>query len=143
MKSNMKTHLLKVGIIGYSSQAFNKDAARTILLERFQKLIQVHGANIEIISGLTWLGIPGLAYEVARSLGLKTVGIACSKAFDHKIFPCDRSIIIGSQWGDESGLFLDSIDLLIRIGGGKQSLRECQLAKEKGIPLEEFELTTI
>ncbi len=48
--------------------------------------------------------------------------------------------MIGDEWGDESEKFLDSIDVLVRIGGGKQSMAEVKKAKEMGIKVIEHEL---
>jgi hypothetical protein len=47
---------------------------------------------------------------------------------------------VGEQWGDESAAFLAAIDVLIRIGGGPQSLAEAARAKELGIRVIEREL---
>lgn len=134
---------LRVGIVGYSAQSFDRDYARAILINQLRSLKIKEGRNIEVVSGLTWLGIPGLAYEVATALDLRTVGIACKKARNYECFPCDEVFLIGEDWGQESDMFLSSIDMLIRIGGGKQSHAECARAKAKGIPVVEFELATL
>ena len=76
------------------------------------------------MSGLTNLGVPRIAYEEAIKLGLRTVGIACKQAEQYECFPCDEVILVGDNWGDESRAFLASIDVLLRVGGGKQSVAE-------------------
>uniref|UniRef100_A0A832H5X4 Uncharacterized protein n=1 Tax=Oscillatoriales cyanobacterium SpSt-402 TaxID=2282168 RepID=A0A832H5X4_9CYAN len=131
---------MRVGVVGYSGQAFDPDLGRVLVRKAFDAL--PHRNSIEIVSGLTRLGIPAIAYEEAVKRGWKTVGIACSKAFDYDCFPVDETIIIGTDWGDESQAFLNSVDWLIRIGGGKQSHEEARLAKMQGKPLLEFELAT-
>lgn len=132
---------MRVGVVGYSGQKFNETDATFLLGEAWGE-IGIKGDSV-IVSGLTNLGIPALAYGFAADYGLKTMGIACSKAKDYECFPCDRVHIIGDNWGDESEAFLASIDYLVRIGGGKQSHAECQRAKELGIIVIEKELEAL
>ena len=33
-------------------------------------------------------------------------------------------MIVGNEWGDESATFLGECDVIVRVGGGKQSLDE-------------------
>ena len=96
--------------------------------------------NICVISGLTSLGIPKLAYEEADRRCWKTVGIACEKAYDYELYPVDEKQIVGKDWGDESETFLSEIDILVCIGGGKQSKSELKTAKDKGIKTYFYEL---
>lgn len=145
---------MRVGVVGYSGQKFDTEEANSLLIEAFEELGHFSFAGIRdkslqhfsdacIVSGLTNLGIPALAYKIASDHFLKTMGIACSKAKDYDCYPCDRVHIIGNNWGDESEAFLASIDYLIRIGGGKQSHAECQRAKELGIIVIEKELEAL
>ncbi|EKQ70193.1 hypothetical protein OsccyDRAFT_0467 [Leptolyngbyaceae cyanobacterium JSC-12] len=129
---------MRVGIVGYSGQEFDHDMGRVLVCQAFDALPKCK--TIEIVSGLTRLGIPAIAYEEAVKRGWKTVGIACSKAFEYECFPVDETIIVGDDWGDESQTFLNSVDWLIRIGGGKQSHEEARLAQLQGKKLLEFEL---
>ena len=130
---------LRVGVVGYSDKKFDKKAALELLRQGFDELIGSR-KNVEIVSGLTDLGIPGIAYKEAVERGYRTVGIACKKASEYKCFECDESIILGEEWGDESGRFLEYIDVLIRVGGGKQSLAEVKSAKKMGKEVKEYEL---
>ena len=68
------------------------------------------------------------------------MGIACEKAKEYDLFPVDKKIIVGKEWGDESETLLNNIDVLVRIGGGKQSLREVKQFQETGKPVIEHEL---
>ncbi len=129
-----------VGIVGYSARKFDKKKALGFLREAFDELRRKHGKNVMIVSGLTDLGIPALAYREAVKRGWKTSGIACVKAEKYDIFDVDEKIIVGKEWGDESQTFIDSIDQLIRIGGGKQSLKETKIAASQGLPTREYEL---
>ena len=130
--------MFKVGIVGYSGQKFNTERANTIIKKAFDRIL--FDDEVAIVSGLTAIGIPNMAYKEADRRGWKTIGIACSKAQDYECHPCDEIHIVGAEWGDESSLFLDSIDLLIRIGGGKQSFAECETAKKMGLEVWAFEL---
>lgn len=139
----------RIGIVGYSDDSkvasnlgSRKNCMATIsscLHNVAHTLCNLHGysGKIDIVSGLTDVGIPGIAYHLVTSGRInkdafgKTVGIACAKAKDYPRFPVDEKHIIGSEWGDESEFFVDYIDALVRIGGGEQSHREVALFKSK------------
>ncbi len=99
-----------IGIVGYSSTKFNIKKGKALVAKAFDDLEKRFGKELTIVSGLTMLGIPKLAYEEAHKRGLKTVGIACKKAIKYECFNCDEVIIIGSRWGEESETFLNKID---------------------------------
>lgn len=118
--------ILKVGFVGYSLTNFNEDKVKNIIKLIFDILEWQNENQIEIVSGLTNMGIPKLVYEEAVIRGMKTVGIACKKAYDYECFDVDKKIIQGINWGDESDAFLRYINILIKLGGGKQSTKEFQ-----------------
>lgn len=132
----------RIGVVGYSSAYFDRAEAQkkfeTLLSQQVKKAPS--GSKIAIVSGLTNVGIPAIAYQVAEEKGYYTVGYACKKAEDFALYPVDDKNIIGSDWGDESDEFLSNIDSLIRIGGGKQSEEETKKAKELGLPVAEKDL---
>ena len=100
--------------------------------------------TIEVVSGLTRLGVPALAYEEAVRRGWRTtIDVACSKAFKYEYFPVHEVIIFGDQWGDESPMFINMIDVLICIGGGEQSHQAAHLARVQGKRIMEFEVSTL
>ena len=143
---------MRIGFVGYSGQKFDQDKARLLLGRAIDDLTpayfgcapyQIDWQAITIVSGLTRIGIPAIAYDFAYINGCKTMGVACQKALDYECYPCDRVHLIGDNWGDESEAFLASIDLLIRIGGGNQSKAEVGTAKTRGIPVLEYELEAI
>lgn len=138
----VKKGVLSVGVMGFSSQEFDKEKALMFLQQAFDQIrtLTTPGVRIEIVSGYTNLGIPGLAYAEAAQRGWKTVGIACEKAKEYELFPCDEILIVGENWGDESQTFLDRCDTFIRIGGGKQTIKETVLAKALGKPIKEYDL---
>lgn len=61
---------------------------------------------------------------MAADIGWTTVGVACAKAEQYDCYPVDRRVIVGNEWGDESATFLGECDVIVRVGGGKQSLDE-------------------
>ena len=133
--------MLRIGVVGYTDTKFDIEEARTTINAAYDALqCDYPGLGKVVVSGLTDLGISALAYREAVTRGWKTVGVACSKAFEHELFPVDQRIISGKEWGDESPVFLGSIDVLVRIGGGGQSRSETQAMKALGKPVLEYEL---
>jgi len=125
---------LRVGLVGFSGQKFDENLAKQYLVVAFDEIQQKHPSRkMVLVSGWTDVGIPALGYREAQRRGWTTVGIACKKAEEYERFPVDQSIVVGENWGDESEEFLKSIDIMVKIGGGKQSERECQTAKQRGI----------
>jgi hypothetical protein len=132
----MVNERLKIGVVGFSSRKFDQKEARKLLHENISSFMegsQVSKDKIEIVSGLTNMGVPKIAYEIAVELGLRTIGISAKKALTVGcgVFPVDEQIIVGDKFGDESEAFIEYIDCLIRIGGGEQSRKEVQMFKEK------------
>lgn len=133
--------IIHIGVVGYSAQKFNELNAQAFINDAFN-LIQNHYENADFVvcSGLTNLGVPKLAYDNAVGRNWRTVGYAPKCAEEYEWFPVDRHIIVGENWGDESDAFIDSLDILLKIGGGKQSQRELEMAKEKGLKILEYEV---
>ena len=123
---------MKIGVIGYSPQKFDESKAKKLILQGMEEM--GFQDTDSIVSGLTNIGIPKIAYQLAKEHGLETVGIACKLATDYECYPVDKKIIIGDVWGDESQTFLNYIDVLIKVGGGKQS--EQEFSKFKGEKVE-------
>jgi len=134
----------RIGIVGYSTTKFDEWEAKNILYKVFDDILSKYGKDAIIVSGGTMYGIPKMTYFMASNLGLKTVGVICEQGLDDNLFPGLEDIIVeGKDWGDESNVFIDTIDVLYRIGGGPQSLKEVDMAKKKGIPVTEYELEKI
>ena len=134
--------MAKIGVVGYSGAKFNEDIAKALLAIAFD-IIDKEFSDIEIVSGLTDIGIPGLAYEMADKRGWKTVGLSAKEAKEYDCYDVDEEIIVGEKFGEESEEFIKTIDALIRIGGGKQSMDETEKAKKKDIPVYEYDLPEI
>ena len=137
----MNESAIVIGVVGYSGQKFDEAEASSLLSKAFDQIVTENpDKEIRVASGYTNVGIPALAYKEAVRRGWKTIGIACAKAFSYDRFPCDDVLIIGTNWGDESQEFLETSDVLVRVGGGKQSLAEVATAKSMGKRVHEFEL---
>lgn len=137
-----KKKYFRIGVVGYSSKYFDKKKARS-LLEKGIKAALKHNIKdeaVEIVSGLTNIGIPALAYTIACEHDYRTSGYACGKAEDFQLFDVDEKHIVGKKWGDESEEFLANLDVLIRVGGGEQSHTEVKAMQEKNLPVFEYDL---
>ena len=95
--------------------------------------------NIEIVSGYTDYGVPALSYALSKLhcksyygyIKCTTTGFAPKEALSDKRCKVNKEIIVGEKYGDESEAFIDYIDVLIKIGGGRQSIKEFALFKER------------
>lgn len=136
---------IKVGFVGYCPPTrFNVDEARRMIIEAFSMILAENpDTNITLVSGLCNVGSLAIAYEEAVKLGWRTVGIACEKAKEHPHFPVDEKIIVGAEWGDESTAFVSSLDMIVRVGAGKQGRRETEAVKASGRPAFEYELPVL
>lgn len=126
---------MKIGVVGFSQNNIDEALARNILINAFHQILERHShhQSIEIVSGLTNIGIPKIAYQIADEFGFIKVGISAARALQVKcgIYHVDQQIIEGKEFGDESITFINYIDFLIRVGGGKQSHQEVKLFIEK------------
>ena len=142
-KDNVSTKYFRIGVTGYSSALFEKKQASLLLKDAIKQAIKLNTENkpIAIVSGLTNIGIPALAYQLATELKYYTVGYACKKAEEYDCFDVDSKHIIGTDWGTESETFLENIDAFISIGGGKQTEKERETALEKQLPVFSYPLS--
>ena len=126
---------MKIGVVGYSSNNIDAALASRLLYQSFQKLItpSLLPEEIEIVTGLTNIGVPRLAYLLADNTGYVKIGISAEQAYKVNcgVYAVDKVFIEGSRFGDESGFFINYIDYLVRVGGGKQSKSEVALFKAK------------
>jgi hypothetical protein len=139
----MTSEFFNVGIVGFSKSNFDHNEAERMIKEAFDQIESNYpDKQKNCVSGLTNQGVPALAYAEAVKRGWKTTGVACGKVRVKKydLFPVDFEFIEGEQWGDESQKFLSLLNIIIRVGGGKQSQDEIQSAKDSGLPVIEFNL---
>ena len=116
-----KMNEVRIGVVGYCPPSrFDKAEAMRMIKDAYDKIgLQNPDAPKKVVSGLTNVGVLALAYKEAIVRGWKTAGIACSKANEYECFPVDEKVIVGNEWGEESQTFLNSIDVLVRVGGGQ------------------------
>ena len=133
----MKKDKIKIGVVGFSDEKkYDKKDGVKAIKDAFNNIRDLFtDKEIHIVSGLTKVGIPNLAYEEAGARGWQTVGIAPKEAEQYDLFPVNEKIIVGDKFGDESLVFIDYIDVFVKIGGGKQSEKEAEMAKEQNIPI--------
>lgn len=133
---------IKIGVVGFSRNAFDKQKAYEFLDQEFSKLAAKYTdpSTVEIVSGYTKMGVPEIAYTLADKYGFRKVGFSARQALRVKCGLCqvDKEILIGERFGDESQDFVKYINGLIRIGGGPQSQKEVDLFKVRNrhLPLE-------
>lgn len=141
----MKDKKIRLGVAGYCPPTkFDEKKALQYIQEAYDRAkADFPDSEIIIVSGLTNVGVLKLAYEEAKRRGWKTGGIASKKVYDFKDnwFPVDEEpVIIGENWGDESNTFTGSLDALVRIGNGPQSVREAEQIRRMGKKTYEYEL---
>lgn len=133
-----------VGVMGFSGQKFDQERAISYLRQGYSEIKKTFPHNqIVIVSGFTNMGIPGLAYNLAKGQGWKTIGVACAKAWNYEVFPCDEVYIVGKEWSDESPTFLKKCLIFVRVGGGDQTIEETNNAKKMGKKVIEFKLSAL
>ena len=138
-------HHWRVGVVGYCPPSqFDENEARRMINEAYDKVVVYSGpAPVAIVSGLTNVGVLAIAYEEAVKRGWRTVGVACKRAMEHQLFPVDEQLVVGDNWGDESSAFIGILDAMIRIGTGKQSIRETDEVRAKRLPTFEYDLPVL
>jgi len=140
-----KSAKLDLGVVGYCPPTkFDEGKALAYIKDSYNRAqADFPDLDVTAVSGLTNVGVIKLAYEEAKRRGWRTWGIACEKAneFKDNWFPVDdRPVLTGDNWGDESIYFINSIDALVRIGGGPQSHRETAMMTKMGKQVYEYEL---
>jgi len=130
---NALKQTIKYGVVGFSRNQFDQESARQILDKVFQQIKEKHPDKIiEIVSGYTNSGVPKIAYELSEQFGFVTVGFSAKQALKVRsgVYDVKKIILKGEKFGDESEDFVNYIDALIRVGGGKQSRHETELFKK-------------
>jgi hypothetical protein len=141
----MADNNLRIGVVGYCPPTvFDETEAKRMLREAYD-LVARDFPKIKktVVSGLTNVGVIKLAYEEAHRRKWRTAAITSKKAYEFKDnwYPVDEPpIFVGDNWGDESERFVNSLDILVKIGMGKQSTKEAKMARERGIKTYEFNL---
>lgn len=125
-----------IGFVGYSVMEFDDGMAQEVV----DHILNSLEPNSVIVTGATKIGIPHMVVNSARKLGMKTIGVMPKEGYETGLSKVDQLVVDGEKWGDESAKFIDMIDALYSIGGGRQSTKEILMAEEKGIPVQVMEL---
>jgi len=126
---------MKIGVVGHSSHDIDEKLGSKLLDQLISRIVSLNtmSEDVEIVTGLTNIGVPKLAYKIADKRNYLKIGISAQQAYEVKcgVYPVDKEIIVGQKFGDESIAFIDYIDYLVRVGGGNQSANEVKLFKGK------------
>ena len=132
---------LRIGVIGWITQSFDVNKARILITRVFGLINQKYPKRRkEVVSKLVNIGVPALAYNEAVVRDWRTMGIAPSIAKTLPCFPVNEEIIEGNGWYEESRLFIEKLDILVRIGGLYQCYDESREAKKNNKEVFEFNL---
>ena len=118
----------RIGVIGYSNNNFDPVEGQLLVnggIYRMYRAALQQGrisgpSDVEIVSNAENRGIARFAYLQAKMMGFHTCGIASEQAKSLPLYPCERRVFQGQLFGDELHLFLNSVDGLLRVGGGLQ-----------------------
>jgi hypothetical protein len=89
---------MKIGVVGYSSTKFDLNLAVKMMQSAFDIFVSKNAEeNIEIVSGLTNIGVPKIAYQLADRRNFITVGISAEQAFQVHcgVYPVKKQ---GNSW---------------------------------------------
>src|SRR5262245_21867613 len=124
----------QLGLQGAALEQTIADVRATICHELAERQCR-HGARLVVASGATNSGVVRLAYEVCTFLNITAMGIAPNQALEHPLSRMHYMLPFGQAFGDESPVFVRTIDELIVVGGGAQSEREILAAAEIDRPI--------
>jgi hypothetical protein len=110
------------------------DARATLCFELAERQ-RHYGNRLVVASGATNQGVLRTAYEVCAFLNINAMGIAPDEALDFSLGQMRYMLPYGARFGDESQVFVRTIDELIVMGGGAQSEREVFAAAAAGRPI--------
>ena len=135
----------KIGVVGYTDdKVFNHDIAKALLVIAFDIVAADNKSDkYAIVSGCSDMGIPSLAYKEADKRNWETVCLSAEEVKEYDCYDTDKAMYFGEKFGDESEEFIKYIDCLVRVGGGKQSMDETEMAKKAYTPVYEYDLPEI
>lgn len=138
--------ILRVGFVGNCILKESKtDKVKKLVKNQFD-IIEEKYNNFDkfiLVSGATNMGSLKIAYDEALKRGWEIEGIACELEREYEMYPKlkdENVVLVGKKWGDESYFFEELIDVLVRVGGGKQAFKETKDLKEKHIDVYEYNI---
>jgi hypothetical protein len=125
---------LQLGLQGPTLAQTIADARTSICYELADRQRR-YGERLVVASGATNEGVLRLAYEVCAFLNITAMGIAPDQALEFPLGQMQYVLPFGRAFGDESPVFVRTIDELLVLGGGSQSRREVFAAAEASQPM--------
>lgn len=108
--------LIYIGVVGYTHQEFDREAAKNLLKQAFEAVRADHPrANICVVSWLTDQGIPGLAYEIAKKRGWHTLAVDLKENLNRTGYRADELITVDAS-DERTTTFVQQCDVIVRIG---------------------------
>lgn len=123
---------LRVGFAGNSGRKSDLGRQKAIINQLLLSTDSRFHGQIEGVSGMTNLCGVRAFYEALEDLRINSSGIMSEKGLGYKLANAQRMVVWGSDWGNESDVFLRSIDILIALGGGGQTGNEIKAALKRG-----------
>ncbi len=119
---------MRIGIVGTSKYNIDQQEAYDVLCKVLDQVVGKKLKKKKVIEIVTGSGaVPNVAFNIAMERGYLFTyhtpwkGLKPKYRNDPKVF---KTIIVGQYFGDDSVEFIKYIDVLIRVGGGKQSHNE-------------------
>jgi len=135
---------LKIGLVGYLEDNFDKDYAKELVGKAFDDMVNDFGQygdlTYTIVSSLVASGIPLLGYEEATRRGWGTIGVAPDAASGEPWYSVDEHRLVGDVWGDECDEFIDGLDVLICIGKTNLTEMFSMVVQEHSIEVYDYSL---
>lgn len=141
---------LRIGVIGHTANNF--DYPHTWKKIRQALLAAVEAESISptqqviVVGNLLNTGVQGIAYTIARQRGWNIGAVFPKMATISPVtwfrpnVDGDFAIARGRSWGDEFGMFLRNVDIIVRIGGGRITDDQVNQAIAKGKPVYQYRL---
>jgi hypothetical protein len=146
VRLKQSSRLRVVGIVGFARpwRQVESDAvalhqtiadARATICAELAERQRRYGSRLVVASGATNQGVLSIAYEVCAFLNITAMGIAPDEALEFGLGRMRYMLPFGARFGDESRVFVRTIDELVVMGGGDQSQREVFAAARAGRPI--------
>ncbi len=133
--------LYVVGVAGYAGPwqgtpddpaARRAEEAKEMLRDVLRHRQQEHRERLCVVSGATNAGVLALVYALCAQYDIRSAGVTAGQGLEHGLASMHWIVPFGRKFGDESQLFVDTLDELIVLGGGAQSLAEAKMAAAAG-----------
>lgn len=128
---------LRIGITGYVTQKFDVQQALKYVKKAFDRIDKKYPKRKrEVVGKLIDAGIYSIAYREAVRRRWKTVGIEFAEFQHYRLFPVNQRIGVGKI--SEFSIFMNVIDILVRVGGLYRARKECDDARNNKKEVYEY-----